>query len=153
MKERNFNIRVYALIFNNSKEVLLTDEFQLNTSMTKFPGGGLEYGEGTMECLRREIKEEMNGQEICNIKHFYTTDFFQRGLFYEQMQIISIYYTANLKDPVLFNTSTHPFDFELKNGNQSFRWCPIESLNEGDVSFPIDKKVVSMLKSLYQDIK
>jgi ADP-ribose pyrophosphatase YjhB (NUDIX family) len=81
-----FVIRVYALIINPSHEVLLTDEYQLNTIMTKFPGGGLEFGEGTIECLKREIAEECNGQQIENIRHYYTTDFFQKALFYDNKQ-------------------------------------------------------------------
>jgi 8-oxo-dGTP diphosphatase len=71
-----FVIRVYGIIVNNNNEVLLFDEHQHGMQMTKFPGGGLEFGEGTIEGLMREFKEECNGQEIKNINHFYTTDFF-----------------------------------------------------------------------------
>ncbi len=49
-----FTIRVYGLFTNDQNEILITDEFQLNTQMTKFPGGGLHFGEGTMDCLKRE---------------------------------------------------------------------------------------------------
>jgi ADP-ribose pyrophosphatase YjhB (NUDIX family) len=114
--------------------------------MTKFPGGGLEIGEGTIDCLRREMREECNNQEIKNIKHFYTTDFYQKALFYENCQLISIYYLANLISPLKFKISENPFDFsEMRNGNQSFRWLKIKSLNEDEFTFPIDKFVVSKL--------
>jgi ADP-ribose pyrophosphatase YjhB (NUDIX family) len=142
MDKGQFVIRVYGIIFNDNHEILLTDEYQLNTKMTKFPGGGLEFGEGTVDCLRREIREECNGQEIKNIRHFYTTDFFQKALFYENAQLISIYYLADLKPPVKFKISENPFDFkELSNGNQSFRWVKIKELNKAELSFPIDKFV------------
>ena len=59
-----FTIRVYGLIFNERKEILLSDEFQLNTKMTKFPGGGLEFGEGTISCLEREFEEECKGRTV-----------------------------------------------------------------------------------------
>ena len=72
-----FIIRVYGLVINPQNEVLLTDEYRYETNMTKFPGGGLHYGEGLIDCLKREFREECNGQEIENIRHFYTTDFFQ----------------------------------------------------------------------------
>jgi len=146
----NFILRVYGIIINDNKEVLLSDEFQLGTRMTKFPGGGLEFGEGTIEGLKREIREECNGQEIKNIKHFYTTDFFQKALFYENKQLLSIYYLAELRDPVKFQISESPFDFpEDKNGNQSFRWVKIKRLNEDEITFPIDKFVAGKLKKLF----
>lgn len=150
MNEGQFVIRVYGIIFNDNNEILLTDEFQLNTKMTKFPGGGLEFGEGPIDCLRREIREECNGQEIKNIRHFYTTDFFQKALFYENAQLISIYYLANLKPPVKFKISEKPFDFkDLSNGNQSFRWVKIKDLKKAELSFPIDKFVAEELEKKF----
>lgn len=147
----NFIIRVYGLILNEKEEVLLTDEFQLDMKMTKFPGGGLEFGEGTIECLQREMAEECNGQQIENINHFYTTGFFQKALFFENHQLISIYYTATLKNPLKFKISDKPYDFDkLENGNQSFRWVKIKSLKEDELSFPIDKFVVNKLKENFR---
>ena len=147
----NFVIRVYALIINNSNEILLTDEFRLNQQMTKFPGGGMEYGESTIECLVREIKEECNNQEVENIQHFYTTDFFQKALFYENKQLISIYYRAQLSEPLCFRISDNPFDFDIsQNEFQSFRWAKIETLSEDDLSFPIDRFVLKKLKLIFK---
>ena len=59
----NFVIRVYAIIVNENQEVLISDEFQPGIKMTKFPGGGLEFGEGTIDGLKRELREECNSQE------------------------------------------------------------------------------------------
>ena len=144
----NIIVRVYGIILNDKNEVLVTDEFQLEMKMTKFPGGGLEPGEGTIDCLKREIREECNGQELQNIKHFYTTDFYQKALFYENHQLISIYYFAELRLPVKFTISPQPFNFEkMENGNQSFRWVKINDLKEDEFSFPIDKLVCSKLKT------
>jgi len=146
----NFVIRVYGIIVNENSEVLLSDEFQLGMKMTKFPGGGLEFGEGTIDGLKREFKEECYGQEIKKITHFYTTDFFQKALFYENKQLISIYYMAELANPIKFRISNKPFDFqENKNGNQSFRWIKINNLNEAEITFPIDKFVAGKLKQLF----
>lgn len=146
----NFVIRIYGVIVNESHEVLLSDEYQHGMKMTKFPGGGLEFGEGTMDGLKREFKEECNGQEIKNINHFYTTDFFQKALFYENKQLLSIYYLAELANPVKFQISENPFDFQdNKNGNQSFRWIKINNLNEDEITFPIDKFVAGKLKQLF----
>ncbi len=143
-----FIVRVYGIILNDKHEVLLTDEFQLDTKMTKFPGGGLQYGEGSIDCLRREFREECNGQELKDIRHFYTTDFFQKAFFFERQQLVSIYYLAALEAPLRFRISEKPFDFEkMENGSQSFRWVKLNQLKTGDLSFPIDKFVADKLKS------
>jgi len=144
-----YTIRVYALIINAEGMVLVTDEFQLGMKMTKFPGGGMHFGEGTVDCLKRELLEECN-QEIADIQHFYTTDFYQKALFYDDHQLLSIYYKAKLKEPVMFTISEKEFDFpELINGNQSFRWVEIQSLNPDIFTFPIDKHVALLLKDIY----
>ena len=143
----NFVIRVYGLVINNKNEVLISDEFELNTKMTKFPGGGLEYGEGLIEGLQREFREECNMQEITNIRHFYTTDFFQSALFYDNAQLISVYYLVDLEQPIRFKISVKAFDFEIGSSKtQSFRWAKINTLKEDDITFPIDKFVLRKLK-------
>ncbi|HEX2934926.1 MAG TPA: NUDIX domain-containing protein [Bacteroidales bacterium] len=148
MESKKFVIRVYAIIINDDKEVLLSDEYIKNTYMTKFPGGGLEWGEGTVDCLKREAMEEF-GQRIDIVSHFYTTDYFQKALFFEETQLLSIYYRAKFPDPIRFTISTKSFDFpNIQNGNQSFRWKSLSSLTAEDFSFPIDQKVALMLKEL-----
>ncbi len=142
----HINIRVYGIILNEKNEILLSDEYVLDRYMTKFPGGGLIPGEGTEDCLKREAIEEF-GQEIDIISHYYTTGFFQKALFYEDHQLISIYYKARLKEPPAFKISTKEFDFQEKqNGSQSFRWESLSKLEEEDLTFPIDRVVIKMLK-------
>jgi 8-oxo-dGTP diphosphatase len=120
--------------------------------MTKFPGGGLEFGEGTINCLKREFEEECKGQEITNICHFYTTDFYQKALYYTNHQLISIYYLAELKLPRKFNISSKPFDFEkMQNGNQSFRWANLDSFDFASLTFPIDRIVIEKLKEFISE--
>jgi ADP-ribose pyrophosphatase YjhB (NUDIX family) len=141
-----YTIRVYMLILNPGREILLSDEYLLKMKMTKFPGGGMEYGEGTIDCLRREAIEEF-GQEITHIRHFYTTDFYQKALFFDDHQLISIYYLVDLEKPEALKTSTRPFDFqELKNGAQSFRWASLETIRDEDLTFPIDRKVLGLIR-------
>ena len=141
-----FTIRVYALIINDRSEVLVTDEFQVNRRMTKFPGGGMQFGEGPIDCLKRELKEECN-QEIEGIEHFYTTDFYQRALFWDDYQLVSIYYLVKLNGQAQFRISTEAFDFaEMTNGSQSFRWVSAELLNTDEFTFTIDKHVALLLK-------
>ena len=141
-----FNVRVYGILICN-KQVLLADEYFHKTYITKFPGGGLQFGEGTMDCIKREFKEELNS-EIEIIRHFYTTDFFQPSAFDSTKQIISIYYLVKPVSEINFKTSEKRFDFsELKDEIQSFRWIALENLSEEEMTFPIDKKAAKILLS------
>jgi len=144
-KLSRFNIRAYAIIVNDKNEILLSDEFVFARRITKFPGGGVELGEGTLDCLHREAMEEL-GQDIEILHHFYTTDFFQQGYFRNDVQVVSIYYLAKLKEPPRFRISTKPFDYENEmEGAQSFRWIAIKELKAEEISLPIDKVVAGML--------
>jgi ADP-ribose pyrophosphatase YjhB (NUDIX family) len=145
-KINHINIRVYGVILNEKNEILLSDEYVLDHYMTKLPGGGLIPGEGTEDCLKREAIEEF-GQEIEILSHYYTTGFFQKALFYEDHQLISIYYKARLKELPAFKISTKTFDFPEKiNGSQTFRWKSLSNLIEEELTFPIDRVVIKMLK-------
>lgn len=143
---KRYIIRVYALIINSNNEILISDEFQINMRMTKFPGGGMHFGEGAKDCLMREAIEEF-GQEIEILDHFYTTDYFQPTQFYDDAQLMSIYYFAKFNNPIKFKISNKSFNFETeKNGAQSFRWVKLDDLDSDLMTFPIDKKVVKLLK-------
>ena len=97
-KIKSFNLRVYALIIERDS-ILVSRELISGKYLYKFPGGGLQYGEGLIEGLQRESMEEMN-QNLKNIKHFYTTDFFQQSQFDSKDQLIAIYYKANLTSKI-----------------------------------------------------
>ncbi|MCF8364991.1 MAG: NUDIX hydrolase [Bacteroidales bacterium] len=147
VKIEKFNIRVYGIAINEKMEVLLTDEFRLGMYMTKFPGGGLEFGEGTLDCLRRECREEL-GREIVIKSHYYTTDYFQPTfLLNEPQQLLSIYYLIKIANEESIQVSRTKFDFEAKDGAQIFRWEKLANLHPDALTFPIDKKVLEMLQS------
>ncbi|MFO8086408.1 MAG: NUDIX domain-containing protein [Bacteroidales bacterium] len=146
-KRGHFNIRIYGLLFDESLTYLLiTDEFRLNRFMTKFPGGGLEFGEGTIDCLKRECKEEL-GQQPENLSHFYTTDFYQPTSYLDQQQqLISIYYQGILRQPYQFHTTDTVMDIAAKDGAQSFRWVPPLDIEASSLSMPVDKIVLEKLQ-------
>jgi 8-oxo-dGTP diphosphatase len=141
---KRYNIRAYAIVEWKNK-ILVTDEFRGGMRMTKFPGGGHEWGEGLLETVARECEEELN-QNPSTIEHFYTTDFFVASAFRETDQLISIYYRVVLPEPEKIVVVMNPFDFENEtDGAQIFRWIPIGELNTEQFTFPIDKRVVEML--------
>ncbi|MBA2499904.1 MAG: NUDIX domain-containing protein [Chitinophagaceae bacterium] len=151
-----FNIRVYGLLINEQKQVIVSDEFIRGEYYTKFPGGGLEYGEGTRDCLVREFQEEM-GLSVEVGDHIYTTDFFQLSAFHPDHQILSIYYFVKALEPIRCSISTMPFIFnkdqmqqyELLQETESFRCIEWNDFSEDVVTLPIDKIVARMLKEKF----
>lgn len=142
-----FNIRVYGILIDEN-QVLVTDEFRMGQEMTKFPGGGLEFGEGTIDCIKREAIEEF-GQEIDVLDHLYTTDIYQPSAFNEKHQLISIYYLIKPMQPFAVSVVNEKYNFaERIEGAQTFRWIALSDLTPDDMTFPIDKKVVEIIKNL-----
>ena len=107
----SFNLRVYGILINEQNQLLVSDEYIRGMKITKFPGGGLEFGEGTRDCLKREFLEEMNLNVEVG-KHLYTTDYFQLSSFNSSHQIISIYYFVNGLEKITAPLRTKPFDFD-----------------------------------------
>ena len=140
---KKFNIRVYGILIQN-KSVLVSDEYIKGNKITKFPGGGLEFGEGTKDCLIREFKEELN-LDIDVMGHFYTTDFYVSSSFDTNSQVISIYYKVKATGELNFKTTTQPHDYENKEGAQSLRWIKLTELKETDFTLIIDRRVGEML--------
>ncbi|WCT10057.1 NUDIX domain-containing protein [Mucilaginibacter jinjuensis] len=139
-----FNVRVYGLLVNEHNEILISDEQEYGYQFTKFPGGGLELGEGLIDGLKREFMEECN-VEIEVLEHFYTTDFYLKSAFNDS-QIISVYYWVKNLTSLDLDFKTKIFDFDgTVEPLQSFRWASLTDLKVSDMTFPIDQHVVKLL--------
>ncbi|MBA4239988.1 MAG: NUDIX hydrolase [Sphingobacteriaceae bacterium] len=153
---RNFNVRVYGILIHEDR-LLVSDEHIKGMNITKLPGGGLEFGEGTIDCVIREFKEELD-LDIEVENHFYTTDFFVNSAFSVNNQVISIYY--KVKPKLEFNSSklackisSKPFDFEKKKeGAQTMRWIELNKISENDFTFIIDKRIGEMLNNSWKQL-
>lgn len=148
MPINKFIIRVYGILINEKDQVLVSDELIKGYKITKFPGGGLEHGEGTIDCIKREFLEETNNAvEVVN--HFYTTDYMQVSAFNPEHQIISIYYLVKSVSDFQITPTEKVFDFEGgKQHEQTFRWIDLKSISENDFTLAIDKIVGGMLMRL-----
>ncbi|HSN09574.1 MAG TPA: NUDIX domain-containing protein [Hanamia sp.] len=147
-----FNLRVYGILINDKDQILLSDEYIRGEFYTKFPGGGLEIGEGTRECLKREFKEEMDlAVEVQ--EHFYTTDFYQQSAFNPDHQIISIYYLVTPLEEITFSLTEKEFDFtenqlqvyKEKSEIETFRFMDLKDFSAEKVTLPIDKTVANLI--------
>jgi ADP-ribose pyrophosphatase YjhB (NUDIX family) len=134
---KRFNIRAYGIWVQNGK-MLVNEELIRDQKVIKFPGGGLDWGEGIADCLKREWKEELD-IDITIISHFYTTDFFQHSAF-DDSQVVSIYYLVTA-EPQAVITNHVP--------NERTFWMDCGDVSEETFTLPIDKKVGGMLQALF----
>ena len=137
---KGFNVRVYGILFNEKGEVLLMDETRFGKSFTKFPGGGLEWGEGVEECLVREFQEEL-GMNIVVDGLAYVNPFFVQSAFNVNHQLLSFYYYVY----------SNSLELHIVSQDEQPRWCNIELLTENDLTFPIDKEVLKLVKQKMRD--
>ena len=143
LKSDRFTVRVYGLLLDAGR-VLICDELIKGTEITKFPGGGLEFGEGPKDCLVREIREEM-GVEAMDLQHFHTTDHFQQSAFHETpMQVLSIYYTFRVPDVSALPIQEGPVH-RKEHVAEVFRWLDLSVASGNEVSLPIDRIVLASL--------
>lgn len=135
---KKFNVRVYGIVFNDKKELLVAHETRGDMNMTKLPGGGLEWGEGLKEGLEREFVEELNWVVEVN-ELFYLTDYFQVSSLNSDDQVLSVYYyvkkVAERSEPHIANEG-EIIDFE---------WVSGDRLGGMEFTFPIDRLVIRRL--------
>lgn len=138
--DKRFNIRVYG-IWINKRNVLVNEEIIRGRKIIKFPGGGLNWGEGLTDCLKREWQEEL-GITVDIVRHFYTTDFFQPSAF-DNSQVISVYYLI---------TGQAPDNIVNTEANERTFWMSADNITANTFTLPIDKIVGEMLqKQFYAD--
>jgi 8-oxo-dGTP diphosphatase len=141
-------VRVYALIIHKDR-ILVSDEFWYDTPMTKFPGGGLEPGEGIKDCLIRELNEEL-GVIPSKAEHFYTCEQMIASEFIPFTQVIPVYYRVELKDYSLLKVSEYRYDFkQLENGAISLRWIDLSLLDESELTFSGDKEALKVYRKTF----
>ena len=143
---KNFNLRVYGLVINDKNEILLSDEFRFGHFFTKFPGGGVEAGEGVLDALKREFIEELN-LVIEDATPFYFNDFYQESAFRKEDQIVSFYYLVQCDNSKII---VENYEIPFQEETEKQRWISIALLNENNLTFPIDKVVVGKLKETFK---
>lgn len=143
-----FNIRVYGLLIHENK-VLLADEVMGDYSFTKFPGGGLEYGEGLADGLKREFQEELAIKiELAGL--FYINEFFQQSAFKKSDQLVSVYYQVKTKAiPEIDLLIKKGYREVAENHRIRFRWRALSEISIEELTFPVDKVVIEKLASSF----
>ncbi len=134
------NVRVYACVVKDRKLLVLHEEY-VGELLMKLPGGGLEYGEGVLDCLHREFEEELNAK-IRIVEHLYTQEDFQVSRFRANEQLLTIYYVAEILDETDF--------LILDPCIEKVEWLPVDT-EENPFPLPIDRIAFERLKARLQN--
>ena len=137
-----FNLRSYAVIVKNGQ--LLTSKEYYNIPkklLLKLPGGGLEFGEGPGEALKRELSEELNIDaqigEIFYVSHKATPSIFDNSL------VISFFWDVKTwKGSIQTNNK---IKHDQKSGWQMLNWINLSEINIEDFSFQADQEAILKL--------
>ena len=129
------NIRVYATAIKDEKVLVLHEEYA-GEQLMKLPGGGLEFGEGLLDCLHREFEEELN-VKINILGHLYTQEDFVVSRFRDTEQLLTVYYLVEIIDEN---------DFLIMDPCiEKTEWIPINT-DENPFILPVDKIAFEKLK-------
>lgn len=134
-----FNVRIYALLEHKGKVLVIHEPFQ-GKLIYKFPGGGLEFGEGTKDCLKREFKEELN-LDVEIGSHIFTQDFFVPNAFDPTEQVLLIYYKATVSEKSLAQLKILDADIN------ELLWIEVNDLDLNQFTLDADKVVVDLYKN------
>lgn len=131
----SFNIRIYGLLIEQNR-LLITKELFVDELIYKFPGGGLEFGEGLHDCLIREFKEELN-LDIEVVQHIFTQDDFIQSAINPDDQVLMIYYQVKAKNFEEFKVKTSDINEVI--------WKDLDELKVEDLTMPTEQKAVQEL--------
>lgn len=132
------NIRVYGAVVKDRKVLVLHEEY-VGQNLMKLPGGGLEFGEGVLDCLHREFEEELN-VKIKIKQHLYTQEDFLVSRFRANEQLLTLYYIVEIIDEEEF--------LILDPCIEKTEWVPIDT-DENPFPLPIDKIAFEKLKQKF----
>lgn len=147
-----WNLRVYGVLVENSWILLSRETYPgFEGYMTKLPGGGILPGEGPVDALRREFKEEV-GLEICSADVFHVPGGFHKSHF-DDSQVVSLYYKVTRS----LDQIPRQMNSEVVRGvqvYQEFFWCPIKELDPSKMTWKTDQETIEILiKKFNEDPK
>ncbi len=97
-------VRVYGFLEDADGRVLVSAERFRGQPLVKYPGGGVEWGEGLREALVREFLEELQ-LEVFVEELIFFNEFSVISAFDPQVQVFSFFYRVRARGPMAFATS------------------------------------------------
>jgi 8-oxo-dGTP diphosphatase len=122
-----YRTSIKALILDNKKRFLLSLE---ENGYWEFPGGGLDFGENSLDCLKRELKEEMDlkSTHIDEQPSYFVTALHLNGLW---------------KANVFYNTTVKNLKFKPSDECVELRFFTVEEAKKENL-YPIVKEFIKI---------
>jgi mutator protein MutT len=137
MPEQEYTVRVYGILVNEQKEVLLSREKIGDFAFLKFPGGGLDAGEGIAEALVREFGEE-TGLTITGKELLYVSDFYAESKFLPGKAVIAVYYIVKIRRDAIGDFHPKEKDFSREH-SMELQWMKVNDVKPEDFTFESDR--------------
>ncbi|MDA0939823.1 MAG: tRNA (5-methylaminomethyl-2-thiouridine)(34)-methyltransferase MnmD [Bacteroidetes bacterium] len=141
------NVRVYMMVTRQEPstgkpQVLVSYERLPMGGVMKFPGGGLEWGEGTTACLRREALEEL-GQPVEVERLVHVSQRAHISSFDPNQQVIAVHYAVRLEGEIVFEDDgvlDDVFGKRVPMMHQRLGWRDVHSLETREFQFASDRE-------------
>lgn len=140
---KKFNLRVYGIL-KHEGHVLISHESFRGFDFHKFPGGGVEWGEGLEETLQREFQEELSLSIEVEELLFLNRDFLP-SKFFKEDQVVVFYFLIHTKKPL---PKKYLKDQFIANEDDiKFKWAKLDESLIKWFSLPKDIEVAKLLVS------
>jgi len=96
-------VRVYGFLEDAQGRVLVSAERFRGIPLVKYPGGGVEWGEGIHEALVREFQEELQ-LDVAVGELVFFNEFSVVSAFDPEVQVFSFFYRVIAMGPMSFAT-------------------------------------------------
>lgn len=145
--EGRFNVRVYMMVTRihpetGLRQMLVSYERLPLGGVMKFPGGGMEWGEGATACLRREALEEL-GQPVKVGDLVHVSQKAHLSSFDGNQQVVAIHYAAALCGAIGFEDDgilEDVFGKRVPMFHQRLGWRDVNSLESREFQFASDRE-------------
>ena len=130
-------VRVYGFLEDAQGRVLVSAERFRGKPLVKYPGGGVEWGEGIREALVREFQEELHLDiEVGELVFF--NEFPVISACDPEVQVFSFFYRVSALGPLSFATHSR-VEVPDKDGERAV-WVSKAELANVPFSFPIEQE-------------
>ncbi|MFY0674323.1 MAG: NUDIX domain-containing protein [Bacteroidia bacterium] len=138
-------VRVYGIIKKEGR-ILVSIEKYKDMEFAKFPGGGLEFGETPVDCLKRELFEELSVKNP-RVSLLHVSEVYVQNRFNPKQQVIGIYYEVELEQPDLdpINKNLNSIKNEGSLLMVRREWIKIKDLRN-KLTFEMDLNTVDKIK-------
>lgn len=134
-------VRVYGILEDAQGHVLVSAERFRGKPLVKYPGGGVEWGEGIREALVREFQEELQ-LDVAVGELVFFNEFPVVSAFDPEVQVFSFFYHVSAVGPMAFETySTVAVPDE--EGERAV-WVSKAELAHVPFSFPIEQEATKV---------